>query len=155
MKIIYGKGTCEIDNNIESIESIVIKYRGSIVIKHKFAELYNVVDNNFYFRNLNSQSLLIHGNNQIHIGFTNGRNDLKELFKYIGDFRIISAKVNNKNIPIEVFGIDYPNLINSKPENMGKPENYKGNYKFGRVPKKQALKGRKSSTSTQSSGRSY
>ena len=57
MKIIYGKGTCEIDNNIESIESIVIKYRGSIVIKHKFAELYNVVDNNFYFRNLNSQSL--------------------------------------------------------------------------------------------------
>ena len=32
-----------------------------------------------------------------------------ELFKWIGEFRIISAKVNDKNIPVEVFGIDYWN----------------------------------------------
>ena len=146
MKIIYGKGSCEIDGSIEPIESIVIKYRGNIVIRHGFSELYNIIENNLYFRNLKSKSLLVHGNNQIHIGFVNGRDNLKELFKYVGDFRIISAKVNDKNIPVEVFGVDYPNLINSKPENMGKPENYKGNYKFGRVPRKMSSKGRKNKT---------
>ena len=155
MKIIYGKGSCEIDGSIEPIESIVIKYRGNIVIRHGFAELYNIIENNLYFRNLKSKSLLVHGNNQIHIGFVNGRDNLKELFKYVGNFRIISAKVNDKNIPVEVFGVDYPNLINSKPENMGKPENYKGNYKFGRVPQKKTLKGIKNKTLKQLPSRSY
>ena len=77
------------------------------------------------------------------------------MFKYVGNFRIISAKVNDKNIPVEVFGVDYPNLINSKPENMGKPENYKGNYKFGRVPQKKTLKGIKNKTLKQLPSRSY
>ena len=57
MKIIYGKGSCEIDGSIEPIESIVIKYRGNIVIRHGFAELYNIIENNLYFRNLKSKSL--------------------------------------------------------------------------------------------------
>lgn len=142
MKIIYGKGKIVLSGFIEPIESIVIKYRGSVIIKHSFAELYNIINNSFYFRNLKSKSLLIHGNNQIHIGFSNPESNLEELFTYIGEFRIISAKVNDRNIPIEVFGIDYWNLIDSKWDNAGKPENYKGNYKFGRVPRKKTSKGR-------------
>ena len=155
MKIIYGKGICEIDNNIKPVESIVIKYRGNIVLKHNFAELYNAIGNDFYFRNLKFKSLLVHGNNQIHIGFLNARDNLKELFNWVGKFRIISAKVNDKNVPVEVFGVDYWNLIDSTWDSAGKPENYKGNYKFGRVPQKKASKSLKNSTSTQSSSRSY
>ena len=154
MKIIYGKGECSLEGFTELVKSIVIKYRGSIVLKHNFAELYNIIENDFYFRNLKSKSLLIHGNNQIHIGFIDNL-DLDKLFDYRGEFRIISAKVNDKNVPVEIFGVDYWNLINSEWDTAGKPENYKGNYKFGRSPKKQASKGRKISTSTQSSGRSY
>ena len=154
MKIIYGKGECSLEGFTEPIESIVIKYRGSIVLKHNFAELYNIIENDFYFRNLKSKSLLIHGNNQIHIGFIDNP-DLDKLFDYRGEFRIISAKVNNKNVPVEVFGVDYWNLIDSEWDTAGKPENYKENYKFGRVPQKKTSKGRKISTSTQSSGRSY
>lgn len=146
MKIIYGKGECSIEGFTEPIESIVIKYRGNIVLKHNFAELYNVIGNDFYFRNLKSKSLLVHGNNQIHIGFIDARDNLKELFNWVGEFRIISAKVNDKNVPVEVFGVDYWNLINSTWDSAGKPENYKGNYRFGRVPQKKTLKGQKNKT---------
>ena len=135
MKIIYGKGICSLNNSIEPVESIVIRYRGKIVIQHQFAELYNIIDNNFYFRNLKSKSLLVHGNNQIHIGFAEGRNDLEELFKYVGEFRILSVKVNNKSITVEARGIDYYNLIDSTWDYAGKPEKYNGTYTIGKVPK--------------------
>ena len=95
---------------------------------------------------MQSKSAFVDLNNDIAIFYNEPINIDSELFKYNGDFRIISAKVNDRNIPVEVFGIDYPNLINSKPENMGKPENYKGNYKFGRVPRKMSSKGRKNKT---------
>ena len=153
MKIIYGKGECSLEGFTEPIESIVIKYRGNIVLKHNFAELYNIIENDFYFRNLKSKSLLIHGNNQIHIGFIDNP-DLDKLFDFRGEFRIISAKVNDKNIPVEVFGIDYWNSIDSDWDYAGKPEAYKGTYQFGRSPKKKASNGLNNKTVTKlSSGR--
>ena len=155
MKIVYGKGDCRLDGKIEPIESIVIKYRGNIVLKHNFAELYNVINNDFYFRNLKSKSLLIHGNNQIHIGFVEAKNDLTELFKWVGEFRIISAKVNDRNVPVEVFGVDTWNMINSDWEYAGKPEIYKGTYRHGRSPKKKASKGLNNKNVNKLSSRRY
>ena len=155
MKIIYGKGQCSL-SSIGGVKSIVIKYRGNISIAHNHLHFGAFLDNDrVLFNNYGAKSLLVHGNNQIHIGIMDGGKIKEELFTYIGEFRIISAKVNDKNVPFEVFGVDYWNLIDSTWDYAGKPENYKGNYKFGRSPKKQALKGRKISTSTQSSSRSY
>ena len=146
MKIKYGKGECFIDYKVEEISSIVIKYRGAVTLNHDFMTIDSILDDErALVKNINKNNMLVHGNNQIHIGFLNNP-DLDKLFDYRGDFRILSAKVNDRNIPVEVFGVDYPNLINSKPENMGKPENYKGNYKFGRVPRKMSSKGRKNKT---------
>ena len=146
MKIKYGKGECFIDYKVEEISSIVIKYRGAVTLNHDFMTIDSILDDErALVKNINKNNMLVHGNNQIHIGFLNNP-DLDKLFDYRGDFRILSAKVNDRNIPVEVFGVDYPNLINSKPENMGKPENYKGNYKFGRVPRKKTPKGRKNKT---------
>ena len=154
MKIIYGKDSCILQGASMTTE-VVITYLGSPFLSHKHLEIIDILNQNqAKVRNGRSTSVIIHGNNQIHIGFLNGLQDT-ELFKYSGQFRIISAKVNNRNIPIEVFGVDYPNLINSKPENMGKPENYKGNYKFGRVPQKKTLKGIKNKTLKQLPSRSY
>ena len=155
MKIKYGKGECFIDYKVEEISSIVIKYRGAVTLNHDFMTIDSILDDErALVKNINKNNMLVHGNNQIHIGFLNNP-DLDKLFDYRGDFRILSAKVNDRNIPVEVFGVDYPNLINSKPENMGKPENYKGNYKFGRVPQKKTLKGIKNKTLKQLPSRSY
>ena len=149
----YGKGVCEIKSN-EIIKSIEIRYRGNIYLQHNHIELTHFFENSMYVKNRNAKSLIIHGNNQIHIGFLNGLQDA-ELFKYSGNLKIHSAKVNGKNVAVEVLGIDYWNSINSDWDYAGKPEIYKGTYRYGRSPKKQALKGRKNSTSTQSSSRSY
>ena len=155
MKIKYGKGECFIDYKVEEISSIVIKYRGVVTLRHDFMTIDSILDSErALIKNVNKNNMLVHGNNQIHIGFLNNP-DLDKLFDYRGEFRIISAKVNNKNVSVEVFGVDYWNVINSDWDYAGKFENYKGNYKFGRSPKKQTLKGRKSSTSIQSSSRSY
>ena len=51
--------------------------------------------------------------------------------------------MNKKNIPIEVFGVDFCELINSTFDSMGKPEQYRGSYKFGRVPKRRRRMKRK------------
>ena len=144
MKIIYGKGECSLSNSNESIKSIVIKYKGSIALSHQYLHFGAFLSNDkVLLNNVNSKVLLVHGNNQIHIGVMDGGNVKEELFNYMGDFRIISAKVNNKNIPIEVFGIDTWNMIDSDWDYAGKPEIYKGTYKFGRVPQKKRSKGKK------------
>ena len=142
MKLIYGKGECCINGINEKISSIVIKYQGAVILKHKHAELINVLNNNLHFRHLKSKSLLIQGNNQIHIGFLPPLIELEELFRYAGEFKILSAKVNDKNIAVELFGVDYWNLINSNWDNAGKPERYKGTYTFGKMPRKKRLRGR-------------
>tara|TARA_R100001594_G_scaffold3912_1_gene14334 strand:- start:927 stop:1382 length:456 start_codon:yes stop_codon:yes gene_type:complete len=149
MKIVYGNSICELHNPIENINSIEIKYRGSIIIKHPHREVVQKIDNRrSRIRNKNSNSTLRHENNIITILNYSELN----LFKWVGEFRIISAKVNDKNVSIEVFGVDYWNLINSDWDSAGKPENYKGNYKFGSVPQKKTLKGRKNKTLRQSKG---
>ena len=149
MKIVYGNSICELHNPIENINSIEIKYRGSIIIKHPHREVVQKIDNRrSRIRNRNSNSTLRHENNIITILNYSELN----LFKWVGEFRIISAKVNDKNVSIEVFGVDYWNLINSDWDSAGKPENYKGNYKFGSVPQKKTLKGRKNKTLRQSKG---
>ena len=135
MKLIYGKGNCNLDSIVEPINSIIIKYRGNIVLRHNFAELINVTDNNQYFRNLYTKSILIHGNNQIHIGFLEPLTEINKLFEYVGEFKIMSAKINNININFETKGVDFYELINSKWDNMGKPEIYKDSYQIGKVSK--------------------
>jgi hypothetical protein len=146
MKIIYGKGQCSLSST-EGVKSIVIKYRGGISIAHNHLHFGAFLDGDrVLFNNYGARSLLVHGNNQVHIGVMNNGKINEELFTYIGEFRIISAKVNDKNVPVEVFGVDYWNMIDSDWDTAGKPENYKGNYKFGRVPRKKTLKGQKNKT---------
>lgn len=134
----YGKGVCEIKSN-EIIKSIEIRYRGNVYLQHNHIELTHFFENSMYVKNRNAKSLIIHGNNQIHIGFLNGLQDA-ELFKYSGNLKIHSAKVNGKNVPVEVFGVDTWNMINSDWDYAGKPEIYKGTYRHGRSPKKKASK---------------
>jgi len=139
MRIIYGNSICKLEGLNVSVGIIEISYRGNITIKHKHREVIQRISKNLIrVKNKNKTSILTRTNNKIRIEYQN-KVDV-ELFKWIGDFRIISAKVNDKSIPVEVFGIDYPNLIDSKPESMGKPENYRGNYKYGRVPRKRGRK---------------
>ena len=140
MKLIYGKGECCINGINEEINSVVIRYSGCVILRLKHAELVNVLNNNLHFRHLKSKSLLVRGNNQIHIGFLPPVIELEELFRYTGNFKILSAKVNDKNIAVELFGVDYWNLINSNWDNAGKPESYKGTYRFGRIPQKKGIK---------------
>jgi len=152
MKIVYGNSICELHNPIENVNSIEIKYRGSIIIKHPHREVVQKINNRrSRIRNKNSNSTLTHENNIITVL---NYSELS-LFKWVGEFRIISAKVNDKSVPVEVFGVDYWNLIDSTWDTAGKPENYKGNYKFGRVPQKKTLKGQKNKTLRQSSNGRY
>lgn len=140
MKIIYGKGQCSLSST-QDVKSIVIKYRGSVSVTHNHLHFGAFLDGDrVLFNNYGARSLLVHGNNQIHIGVMDGGEIKEELFTYIGEFRIISAKVNDKNVPVEVFGIDYWNSIDSDWDYAGKPEIYKGTYRYGRSPKKKASK---------------
>ena len=152
MKIIYGNSVCELHNPIEAVKTIEIIYRGNIVIRHKHREVVAKIDSRRNrIRNNSSNSTLTKTNNSIIINNYSGLS----LFRWIGEFRIISAKVNNKNITTEIFGVDYWNLINSNWDNAAKPEQYNGTYKFGRIPRKMASKGRKRKMLTQPSSRRY
>ena len=143
MKIKYGKGECFIEYTKEEISTIVIKYKGLISLRHNFMGVDSILDDErALLKNVNRNNLLIEGNNQIHIGFLNNPQNLNKLFDYNGEFKIQSAKVNDKNIPIELFGVDYYNLINSNWDNAGKPEKYNGTYTFGKIPRKKRLRGR-------------
>ena len=144
MKLIYGKSHCTLHYGIENVKSVVIKYRGAITIKHPHMEFLKRINRRSgIFNNFSQKSILIHNNNQIRIGFAREAVGEIELFRWIGDFKILSAKVNKKNIPIEVFGVDFCEMINSKFDSMGKPEQYRGSYKFGRVPKRRRRMKRK------------
>ena len=78
----YGQGECYIDYNVEKIESIKIIYFGKIKLTHPYRELRSVLNNNqMRVKNLyDKNSLLIHGNNQIHIGFLNQNKSKFKLF---------------------------------------------------------------------------
>ena len=144
MKLIYGKSYCTLHYGIENVKSVVIKYKGSISIKHQHMEFVQRINRRSgIFNNFNQKSILIHNYNQIRIGFAKEVVGEIELFRWVGDFKILSAKVNKKNIPVEVFGVDYCEMINSTFDSMGKPEQYRGSYKFGRVPKRRRRMKRK------------
>ena len=152
MKIIYGNSICELQNPIDDVRVIEIKYRGNIMIKHPHREVVYKIDNRrSRVKNKSSNSTLTHENNIITIL---NYSELS-LFKWIGEFRIISAKVNNKNVPVEVFGVDYWNMIDSDWDYAGKPEKYKGTYRFGRSPDKKTSKGRNNKKVTKLSSGGY
>ena len=83
MKIKYGKGECFIDYKVEEISSIVIKYRGVVTLRHDFMTIDSILDSErALIKNVNKNNMLVHGNNQIHIGFLNNP-DLDKLFDYL------------------------------------------------------------------------
>ena len=144
MKLIYGNSYCTLKENVENIQNVVIKYRGRITIKHHHMEFIKRIDKTRgFFFNFGKKSLLINRNNTIKIGYNEEIVGDIELFRWIGEFRIISAKVNGKNIPVTVTNVDYWNLIDSKWDSAGKPEQYKGTYRFGKMPKRRSKRIRK------------
>ena len=132
MKIIYGKSHCVLQGASQT-KDIVIKYRGNPYLIHSHLEFISIInENQASVKNLNSQSVLLHGNKQIHIGYKIPQDGELELFRYTGYFKILTAKSGGENITIETDSIDLCQLINSKFDNMGKPEQYKNTYQTGR-----------------------
>ena len=131
MKIIYGKDSCILQGASMTTE-VVITYLGSPFLSHNHLEIIDILNQNqAKVRNGRSTSVIIHGNNQIHIGYKDAIDGEHELFKYTGHFKILTAKVNNESVTIETKNIDYWEKINSKWDNAGKWESYKGTYKRG------------------------
>ena len=141
MKLKYGKGNCFLEYSTDKLESVVIKYRGNPYLKHNYMNIAHFLGNDrILLKNSKARNLLIQGNNQIHIAFSDGAEKEFELFKYTGLFKILSAKVNNKNISITELNIDYWNKIDSTWDSAGKPEQYKNNYQFGKGMKNKKSK---------------
>tara|TARA_R110000824_G_C14944542_1_gene650246 strand:+ start:222 stop:695 length:474 start_codon:yes stop_codon:yes gene_type:complete len=138
MKIIYGKGECLIDYS-QNFSRITIKYRGSVSLKHYHREIIKIDKTKIYIANRRKTSNLYNYNNQIDIFYKESPTGITELFKYNGTFKILSAKIDNKNIIVETKNIDYWNKINSTWNTAGKPEQYKGEYFIGKIPKKSKL----------------
>lgn len=132
MKIIYGKNNC-ILQGASMINEIVITYKGSPFLIHKHLEIVDILNQNQarVKNGTSTGSMIIHGNNQIHIGYKDAINGEHELFKYTGYFKILSAKANNESITIETKNIDFWEKVNSKWEDAGKWESYKGTYQQG------------------------
>ena len=136
MKLIYGKSYCTLEYGVENIRNIVIKYRGNITIRHHHMEFLGKLNKHRgYFFNFGKKSLLIKSYNEIKIGYNEEIFGEVDLFRWIGEFKILSAKVNGKVIPVKVTNVDYWNFTDSKWDSAGKPEGYRGTYHFGRSPK--------------------
>ena len=150
MKIIYGKDSCILQGS--SVSEVVIKYKGNPYLSHNHLEIIDALnDNQAFVKNINSNSLILHGNNQIHIGWKTAIDGDIQLFRYTGYFKILSAKVNGENVTIETKNIDFWNKIDSKWDSAGKPELYKGTYRNGAgIKGKKGMKRicRKSTTAT-------
>ena len=162
MKLTYGNSYCTLEYGVENISNIVISYRGNITIKHHHMEFIKKVGKNrALFFNFGEKSLLIKSYNKIRIGYNKEISGKVELFRWIGEFKILSAKVNGKRISVEVTNADYWNLIDSKWDSAGKPEQYKGQYFVGNIPKrrivfKKRARGRlPAKTTTRRSGGGY
>ena len=131
MKIIYGGDSC-VFQGASQLNDVVIKYRGNPYLSHNHLEIVELLsENQAQVNNIQSQSLLLHGNNQIHIGYLNPVDGDLKLFRYTGYFKILTAKSGGENLTIETQSIDFCQLINSKFDNMGKPEQYIGTYRNG------------------------
>ena len=137
MKIIYGKSHCVLQG-ASQIREIVIKYRGNPILAHEHVEFICLIDETkANVKNINSRSVLLHGNKQIHIGYRIPQDGELQLFRYSGYFKILTAKSGGENVIIETQSIDFCQLINSKFDNMGKPEQYRNTYQTGRGMKKE------------------
>lgn len=119
----YGAGICRIDN-LDPIESVVIHYIGNPYLYHNHLEITHLFENSIYYRNRGSKSLLIHGNNQIHIGFNQNLENKMELFKYVGRFKIAKVYINNEIGKFSTENMGFCDEIESEFDNMGKPEWY-------------------------------
>ena len=151
MKIIYGKDSCILDG--VNVTDIVIHYRGNPYLSHNHLEIVEALnDNQARVKNKKSNSLILHGNNQIHIGFKEPFSGELQLFRYTGYFKILTAKVNGANITIETKNIDFCELINSKFDTMGKPEQYGGTYQNGKGVRRSSKRRRTTQTTKTTTG---
>lgn len=122
----YGKGICTLQ---QKAKEVIIHYKGNPYISHNHLEITHFLSNSLYVKNRNSKSLLIQGEGQIHIG---SKTILKSLlFKYSGRFEIVKAVVGGQDVQA-VADMDYCQLINTKFNEMGKPEQYVNGFKVGK-----------------------
>ena len=99
----YGNGVCTIEG--PDIRAVQISYRCAIEITDK-----------------TSDSFAISEGNNIIVVFPIGVGILKDLFDYVGEFRVLSvtaANDNLKKVPVTIKKVmDYSELLNSKSEDL-------------------------------------
>ena len=115
----YGKGDCTVEGNVGSL---IINYRGNIVIKDKLPNNYTIT--------LEAGKLIIDSSAKLQ--------SLNELFKYAGEFKISSATgkdIEGEKIYLTIKRVmDYSELLNTKAEDLTvKSEDLKVTYKHGRT----------------------
>ena len=121
----YGGGDCTVEGNVGSL---VIYYRGNIVIESKLPDNYTI--------ELEAGKLLINSSST--------RQNLNELFKYMGEFRILSVVANNlegDKKPVTIKRVmDYTELLDSNSEDLTvKSEDLKVTYLQGKRFRKTML----------------
>ena len=124
-KLYYGDGDCTVEGNISSL---VIYYRGNIVIESKLPD--------GYMMELETGKLIISPSSK--------PQNLNELFRYLGEFRVSAITANNlegENEPISVKRVmDYSELLNTRSEDLTtKSEDLKVTYLQGRTFAKTTL----------------
>ena len=118
-KLYYGGGECAVAGNVGSL---VIYYRGNIVIESKLPDDYTI--------GLEYGKLIISPSSRTM--------NLNELFRYLGEFRILSITAKTIEENEEIVSIkrvmDYSELLNTNAEDLTvKSENLKLTYMQGRT----------------------
>ena len=121
----YGGGDCTVEGNVGSL---VIYYRGNIVIENKLPDEYTI--------EIGKGNLIINTTSRIQ--------NLNELFNYIGEFRVMTVTANNLEGDRESISIkrvmDYSELLDTKAEDLTvKSEDLKVTYIHGRTFSKTTL----------------
>ena len=121
----YGGGDCTVEGNISSL---IIYYRGNIVIDSKLPDGYII--------ELEAGKLNINTSTRLH--------NLNDLFTYLGEFRVLSVTGNNlegEKEPISIKRVmDYSELLNTNAEDLTvKSEDLKVTYMQGRRFRKTAI----------------
>ena len=121
----YGGGDCTVEGNISSL---IIYYRGAIVIDSKLPDGYTI--------ELETGKLIINPSERVH--------NLNDLFEYLGEFRVLSVTANNLEGEKESISIkrvmDYSELLNTNAEDLTvKSEDLKVTYMQGRRFRKTAI----------------
>ena len=121
----YGGGNCTVEGNVGSL---VIYYRGNIVIEDKLPNDYTI--------EIGKGNLIINTSSRVQ--------NLNELFNYLGEFRVLSVTANNLGGDRESVSIkrvmDYSELLDTNAEDLTvKSENLKVTYLQGRKFRKTTL----------------